>query len=266
MNRDSYYRDHWVEIDEHRLENYEAMFEWHPRMAPLLESANLEAGLNVVDYGCGPGGLSMELARRVGANGQVLGLDLNADMVVLAHERVAREAPAADVRFEQIENDRIPLDDNTADCVICKSVLEYVTDPAANIAEFARVVKPGGRVHVIDSDWHMLVAEPLDDDTLTALFGAANHAYRTPRIGRRLYGLMRAAGLVDIDVRVLAAPDTRGVRAPILLHMVGYAREAGTLAEDVLDAIEARIEAGLRDGRFLLILPQFVVSGILPAA
>ena len=152
---------------------------------------------------------------------------------------------------------------NAVDRVICKSVLEYVTQPASNIAEFTRVTKPGGRVHVIDSDWHMLVAEPLDDDTLATLFAAANHAYKTPRIGRRLYGLMREAGLTDIDVRVLAAPDTRGVRAPIMFHMVSYAREAGTLPAQVLDSIEARIEAGLRDDRFLLILPQFVVSGIV---
>lgn len=264
MNRDSYYRDHWVEIDRERLENYEAMFEWHPRMAPLLENADLQAGQHIVDYGCGPGGLSMELARRVGPSGTVLGLDLNADMVSLAHERAARQSPAAAAQFEQIENDRIPREDNSVDRVVCKSVLEYVTDPASNIAEFARVTKPGGRVHVIDSDWHMLVAEPLDDDTLATLFGAANHAYRTPRIGRRLYGLMREAGLVDIDVRVLAAADTQGVRAPILFHMVGYAREAGTLPGELLDSIETRIEAGLRDNRYLLILPQFVVSGIVP--
>jgi ubiquinone/menaquinone biosynthesis C-methylase UbiE len=240
------------------------MFEWHPRMAPLLQSADLQAGQQVVDYGCGPGGLSVELARRVGSGGSVLGVDLNADMVSLAHARAARERPGAAIDFEQIEHDRIPRDDDSVDRLVCKSVLEYVTDPASNIAEFARVTKPGGRVHVIDSDWHMLVAEPLDDVTLAALFEAANHAYRTPRIGRRLYGLMREAGLVDIDVRVLAAADTEGVRAPILFHMVGYAREAGTLSGAVLDAIEARIEAGLRDDRFLLILPQFVVSGVVP--
>ena len=69
MNPETYYRDHWAEIDDERLDTYESMFEWHPRMAPLLEGAALEPGLEVLDFGCGPGGLALELARRVGAQG-----------------------------------------------------------------------------------------------------------------------------------------------------------------------------------------------------
>ena len=47
------------------------------------------------------------------------------------------------------------------DRLICKNVMEYVPDIDATLAEFRRVVKPGGIAHIIDSDWGMLVVEPL---------------------------------------------------------------------------------------------------------
>ena len=77
MNDETYYKDHWVEIEPERIEAYEQMFEWRPQSAPLLEPAALAPGQTVIDYGCGPGGLAVELARRVAPNGRVHGVDLN---------------------------------------------------------------------------------------------------------------------------------------------------------------------------------------------
>ena len=69
MDDSTYYRDHWVRVEPERVAAYEEMFRWRPQMEPLIAPAALEPGLVVVDYGCGPGGLAIELARRVGAGG-----------------------------------------------------------------------------------------------------------------------------------------------------------------------------------------------------
>jgi len=260
MNPDTYYRDHWAEIDEERLNNYEAMFEWHPRMEPLLEGAELAAGQRVLDYGCGPGGLAMELARRSGPNGAIHGLDLNADMIERARARSVREGMEATCRFEQHTEDSLPFEDGFFDRVVCKSVLEYVSDPGATIAEFSRVTRSGGRVHVVDSDWGMLVVEPLDATDLSELFGAAHMAYHTPHIGRKLYGFFRAVGLTDIQVRILCSADITGIRRSVMHHMVGYARESGRMDASRLVAIEAAIDAAVEAGDYMMVLPQFVVS------
>lgn len=260
MNPDTYYRDHWAEIDEDRLDNYEAMFEWHPRMEPLLRGAELTAGQRVLDYGCGPGGLAMEIARRAGSGGEVHGLDLNGDMIERANARSAREGMERVCHFKQHTEDSLPFDDGFFDRVVCKSVLEYVSDPGATIAEFARVTGVGGRVHVVDSDWGMLVAEPLNARDLDELFTAANMAYHTPHIGRKLYGLFKAAGLSDIQVRILCSADTTGIRRSVMHHMVGYARESGRMDGDKLDAIEKIIDGAIEAGNYMMVLPQFVVS------
>ena len=261
MPEDTYYRDHWIDISAERLDTYEAMFAWHPRMQPLLHPAAITAGQTVLDYGCGPGGLAVEIGRQVGPDGNVVGLDLNAQMIARAAELAAQQGLHERVSFVHSEASILPFADNTFDRVLCKSVLEYVAEPELVLAEFKRVTRPGGKVHVIDSDWHMLVAEPLPDAAMRSLFSAASKAYKTPRIGRKLYGLFKQAGFENVCVKILSAADTAGARAPIIRHMIGYARAAGALPDAELDALLVQIDAVIADGTFMLVLPQFLVTG-----
>ena len=76
MSLDTYYRDHWEKIEPERLERYEQFFQWTPAYEALLEPAQLKAGQIVADFGCGPGGLANELARRVGEGGHIHALDI----------------------------------------------------------------------------------------------------------------------------------------------------------------------------------------------
>src|SRR5512145_1529759 len=94
MGEATYYRDHWVTVEPERLDAYEEMFRWRPQLEPLLAPARLGPGLTVVDYGCGPGHLAVELARRVGPEGRVLALDLNAEFRQRTAERAAAEGLA----------------------------------------------------------------------------------------------------------------------------------------------------------------------------
>ncbi len=261
MNADTYYRDHWVAIEPERIDAYEQMFEWRPQNAPLLEPAALAPGQSVVDYGCGPGGLSVELARRVAPGGRVHGVDLNEAFLARARERARRDGVEALVQWHQTDGDRIPLASHAVDRLVCKNVMEYVPDVATTLAEFRRVLKPGGLAHVIDSDWGLFAVEPLGAERLAELFAAARHAYRTPLIGRKLWGAMRTAGFGDVRVKILARADTKGVMAPIVFNMMSYARASGRLPEKTLETLAADVKRSLADGTFLLILPQFLVTG-----
>ncbi len=258
---DTYYRDHWVDIDQERLDAYEELFVWEPRMAPLLEAAEFAPGQCVVDFGCGPAGTAVEIARRVAPGGVVHGVDLNAELLARAEARAEREGVSLTLHHSTDES--IPLPAGSADRVFCKNVLEYVSDPAATLREFRRVLAPGGRIHVIDSDWGLLTVEPLGTERLRALFDAARLAYRTPEIGRRLYGLFRGAGLSEIKVRVLTTADTTGRFAPVLANMAKYARDTGRMGAAEIDRLEAEVRSAIEDQTFLMLLPQFVVTGQL---
>jgi SAM-dependent methyltransferase len=161
-----------------------------------------------------------------------------------------------------VSSDGIPLPPGTLDRVVCKNVLEYVDDPARTLASFRAALRPGGLAHVIDSDWALLVVEPLGEGRTSELLAAARHAYRTPQIGRQLHRLFRSNGFRDVEVQVLASPDLKGYMAPVVWNMVGYARASGKLAPTVLDAIVADVKRAIEVGEFLLLLPQFLVTGI----
>lgn len=261
MSDSTYYRDHWVSVEPERLDAYEEMFRWRPQLEPLLVPARLEPGLTVVDYGCGPGHLSVELARRVGPGGRVLALDLNAEFLKRTAERAAAEGLAERVLVHHVTDDELPLPSGSVDRVICKNVLEYVDDPGRTLAAFRRVLRQGGLAHVVDSDWGLLAVEPLGPERCAELFAAARHAYRTPHVGRQLHGLFRRAGFRDVQLQVLANADVRGHLAAVVLNMVGYARASGTLPEATLDAIVADLRGAIAAGDYLLFLPQFLVTG-----
>ncbi len=143
-------------------------------------------------------------------------------------------------------------------------MLEYVDEPVSTLRDFRRVLRAGGRVHATDSDWGMLVVEPIGRERLGSVFDAASIAYRTPLIGRKLYGLMRMAGFGDVRVGVLTGPDTKGRAAPILLNMAKYARESQRLDAAEIDRFVEDVKSAIEEETYLLVLPQFLVTGSLP--
>jgi ubiquinone/menaquinone biosynthesis C-methylase UbiE len=260
MSNDTFYKDHWVEIEADRLDRYEAQFVWGPRGDRLLEPAAIAAGQTVADYGCGPGYLSVELARRVGAAGQVQAFDINADFVKRTRGRVAAEGLSERVTVTHLQGDTLPLGDDSLDRLVIKNVMVYVDDPLASFREFRRVVKPGGKVHAIDSDFYMAAFDPIDVDDWRAVLDAGIHAFRTPAIGRKMYGIAMQAGFTDVAVEVIAAPDTSGRMLNFIKNMAGYAREGGAHDEAIVSRVVDTASKAVTEGRFFALNPQFLVT------
>jgi ubiquinone/menaquinone biosynthesis C-methylase UbiE len=258
---ETYYRDHWVTIERERLDAYDEMFRWRPEMDALIAPAEIATGHSVLDYGCGPGWLAIELARRVGPSGHVHAADINRDFLARAAAHVAADGMRERVTFHHILGESIPLADRSLDRVLTKNVLEYVTDLHATLVELHRVLKPGGRLHVVDSDWGMLAVEPLGAEAIGELFAAASVAYRTPLIGRKLHGALRSSGFVEVKVQILASADTRGHFSPIVFNMASYARASGRMDPAKIDRLLDALKRSLQDGTYLLVLPQFLVTG-----
>lgn len=260
MTLETYYKDHWVQIEEDRLERYESMFQWRPALAPILEPADIQPGQIVGDYGCGPGFVTIELARRVGPSGHVHSFDINADFAARTRARAEAEGLGDIVTVHHITADGVPLPDDSLDRLIAKNVMVYVDDPAATYLNFKRVVKPGGKVHVADSDFRLTVVDPVPPDEWRALLDAAEHAFRTPTIGRQLYGLARRAGFSEVDVKIVAIPDKHGRMLHFTNNVAGYAREGGQMDEArIARCVEIATKA-MEDGDYFAVNPQFLVT------
>lgn len=262
MSEATFYTDHWRQIEDDRIARYEQMFVWRDAQLALLEGAEIGMNHRVLDIGCGPGFFALGLAGLVGPGGHVDGVDINARFVSDANRR---GADVTNVRFHQVSDHRLPFPDASFDRVVMKNVLEYVPDLDATLAEVFRVVKPGGRAHVIDSDWGFVLVEPWGKDRTDAFFHAASPAFKEPFIGRKAAGALRNAGFAMAKVRMSVSPDQQGNGLNVLVNMSSYISTFNTLpAADVTAMLdEARNAVG--DGRFLFCLPQFLVTAVKEA-
>lgn len=107
-----------------------------PRLADL---AGISGGQRVLDVGCGPGALTAELVRRLGA-GSVAAVDPSEPFVDAARER----NPGVDVR--QAPAEALPFPDDAFDAALAQLVVHFMADPVEGIREMARVTRPGGVV------------------------------------------------------------------------------------------------------------------------
>lgn len=119
---------------------------WRERAADLAE---LEAGDSALDVCCGTGDLALELARRTGPDGRVIGSDFSERMLDLAREKVA-ERGTAGVRFEWGDALSLPYDEGAFDAVTVGFGVRNLADLERGVAELVRVLTPGGRLVILE--------------------------------------------------------------------------------------------------------------------
>jgi len=179
-----------------------------------------QPGERIVDVGCGPGLLAADLAAAVGPGGEVLALDVSESMVAMASRRCAG---STHVRTGQAHANALPAPDGASDAVVCTQVLEYVPDVAGALREFARVLRPGGRLLLMDTDWESCVWHSGDPARMRRMIDAWDSHCAHPHLPGRLVPMLREAGFTALRVSV----------HPLVTHT----RFAGTFCEGMVDSL-----------------------------
>lgn len=176
---------------------------------------HLAAGMRVLDVGCGPGSITLDLGRIVGPAGQVIGIE-PVEAPLEAARRLAAELGDERTRFETGDVYALEYEPRSFDVVHAHQVLQHLGDPAGALRAMAALVRPGGIVAVRDVDYASISVYP-ELPELTDWLGLYRDVARAngtePDAGRRMRAWGNAAGLGDATITastwVFADPERR---------------------------------------------------------
>jgi arsenite methyltransferase len=183
-----------------------------------IQALSPHPGDRILDIGTGPGLLALELAEHLAPDGHVTGIDVSPDMLAVAEQHRRRSRHADLMTFRDGDATALPFADASFDAVTSTQVFEYVEDVDRALAEAQRVLRSGGRLLVLDTDWDSLVWHAHDRERLRAILTAWTQRFADPHLPTTLKRRLQAAGFdveaIDV-VPVLNAdfdPDTYSAR------------------------------------------------------
>lgn len=233
-----------------------------PLAPQLADVAGIAAGQRVLDVGCGPGALTTELVRRLGADA-VTAVDPSESFVEAARER----HPGVTVELAPAE--RLPFPDDAFDAALAQLVVHFMTDPVAGLRELARVTRPDGVVAACVWD-HGGGQGPL-----SLFWGAAREvdpgvddesALAGARAGH-LTELFEAAGLREVEETSLAVraehPSFEDWWEPYTLGVGPAGAYAARLGAEELAELRERCRQRLPDAPFVLTFRAWAARAVV---
>ncbi len=236
-----------------------------PLTEQLFEKAGITSGWRVLDIGSGSGDVALLVARLVGPTGTVIGIDRDPDQINFAKQR-AMEHGVSNVQFMSEDFRNIELR-SPVDAIVGRLVLMYTAEPLEALRSVLRNLKPGGVIalqeSVVDYDGPPCI-EPRDCLAAKAVqWFRAGFKYSgvQPRMGMRLFGLMREAGLNPSTDIVTLAPMLQGPEGPLfkLITAVVASQLPAILSSGI--ATEAEIDIDTLEQRMIEDAPPCGVVG-----
>jgi SAM-dependent methyltransferase len=230
------------------------------------ELMQVAAGQHILDVGCGPGLDTVALAHLVGPQGRIEGVDRDPEMLAAA-DAYAQAAGVSDwVTHRAADAAALPFANDSFDACRSERLFQHLREPETVLAEMVRAAKPGGWVVVVDTDWgtsQTNTADPHFERQLMAF--AAEYRLNNPYSGRRLYGMLRAAGLEAVTAEPYLFGITDFGLAMHVQNWGGFTRaavKAGAVTQDEVDVYLGGLAAAADAGRFFGMLGGVIAAGM----
>jgi len=226
----------------------------------------INGGNRVLDVGCGTGDDVRRMAGIVGTFGRAVGIDLSDAMIEQARQRA--EGTDLPVEFVNGSTYDLPFPDDSFDACRCERVLQHLDEPLRAVLEMARVVRPGGRVLLIDTDFGAEMVDTSFPEIHERMRATQQVRRRTEPgdgwRGRQLWGLAHEAGLIDVVVEGRVPVLTTFEAAAAIARIDAWADQAaeqGSISRRETDAWLDDLKQRDATSRFFAAAPIFLVVG-----
>lgn len=245
----------WIRVLD-RLRQEPLYAGYKQRTAELLQP---RPGGRYLELGTGTGADALAVAARFDA--RVVGADSSSAMIEEARRRGLEDAVVADAHA-------LPFEPESFDGAWADRTFQHLADPVAALAELVRVVKPGGRIVVVDPDYGTQVVDVPDQELARRVLRfRAERALRNGTLAHQMGRLFVQAGLADVQVEsvpiVLREPSALE-NALGLRDWAAFAHQEGLVEADDVSAWEAALDEAAANGSFLYFFALFITAGRRP--
>lgn len=249
----------------------------------MIRELRLKRGSLVIDAGCGPGLWIPLLARSIGKQGRIIGVDLSKEALVTAQRRHAGKWYQRQVQYRCAPLEQLPVAEKSVDVIFSANVSQYLPDPVGTFAAMGRYLTPGGRLVIKDIDFGTMRFHNIDSGLQARVFQAReqwerlrvdeDYSFEDSWVGSKLASYLRQAGYQDVQEKsyriVRRYPLSKDFRCYLQGIAEWFVCEGAPLlqGEDVTKWLQCFLDetrSVLDQETFSSEETEFVVSGVWP--
>ena len=232
-----------------------------------LDALNLQPGERVLDVGSGPGYLTQQIAALTGPQGRVCAIDTSESMLEAGKQRCASYA---NVEFQHADACKLPFPDASFDAAVAVQVYLFVPELDLALPELLRVLRPGGRAVVVDTDWGSAVWNSHEPARMSRFLDIWKTRYHNAHIGRTLPGALRRAGFAITGAQSIgivelgtSADDYSGHQMNEVAKYVGTSASTEAAQADAWKQEQRELE---KSDQYFFSLNRYLITALRPAA
>lgn len=222
---------------------------------------DVQPGDHVLDSGCGTGANAIALVEHLNGKCRVTGIDNSEPMLAIGYKNVAQHRYGECIELRSGDGHQLPFVDGSFDGVMMIQVLEYSKEPLRMLSETHRVLRPGGRIFVADTDWDTLVWNSSQKDKTRRIVLQWSDHEADGWQGRRIYEYLKRSGFKNIEGGVYTMFESsfgRESYAFLLTEIItDYLDRSEKMSRSELDDWIADLKSKFGEGHFYFSLNRY---------